>query len=69
MPFLLAWRAVRNLLLRKRYRGQIPRVLPALLFVACLWMAGEFVGYLTGSPGRLAPGRAVAAQPALQGKG
>jgi hypothetical protein len=64
MPPVLAARAARNLLDRRRYRGQIVRCAPALLFVASVWMFGEMLGYLTGSPGSLRPGEAGAADAA-----
>lgn len=60
MPPILAMRAARNLTARRRHREQIIRCAPALLFVASVWMFGEMVGYLTGSPGSLRP-RAAAA--------
>jgi hypothetical protein len=55
MPPILTMRAARNLLSRRRHRGQIFRCAPALLFVASVWMIGEMVGYLTASPGDLRP--------------
>jgi hypothetical protein len=55
MPPVLAARAARNLLSRRRHRAQIVRCAPALLFVASVWMLGEMVGYLTASPGTLRP--------------
>jgi len=55
MPPVLALRAARNLLSRRRHRGQVIRCAPALLFVASVWMSGEMIGYLTGSPGALRP--------------
>jgi hypothetical protein len=55
MPPVLAARAARNLLSRRRHRAQIVRCAPALLFVASVWMLGEMVGYLTASPGTLGP--------------
>jgi Glycosyl transferase family 2 len=60
MPPILAHRAAGNLRARDRHREQIGRCTPALLFVTSMWMLGEMVGYLTGSPGSLRP----AAQPA-----
>lgn len=59
MPPVLAARAARNLLSRRRHRAQIVRCAPALLFVASVWMLGEMVGYLTASPGSLRPGSAA----------
>ena len=55
MPPVLAARATRNLTTRRRHREQIVRCAPALLFVASIWMFGEMIGYLTGSPGSLRP--------------
>jgi hypothetical protein len=55
MPPVLAARAARNLMTRRRHRVQIVRCGPALLFVASVWMLGEMVGYLTASPGTLRP--------------
>ena len=55
MPPVLAARAARNLTTRRRHREQIVRCAPALLFVASIWMFGEMIGYLTGSPGSLRP--------------
>jgi hypothetical protein len=55
MPPVLSLRAARNLSARGRHREQIVRCLPALLFVTAVWMFGEMVGYLTGSPGSLRP--------------
>jgi hypothetical protein len=57
MPPVLAARAARNLMIRRRHRGQIVRAMPGLLFVASVWMLGEMIGYLTASPGRLRAGR------------
>lgn len=56
MPPVLAARAARNLMVRRRHRRQIIRCAPALLFVASVWMLGEMVGYLTARPGSLRPG-------------
>lgn len=50
LPPVLVWRAVRNLLLRRRHLLQIPRCLPALCLVSGAWMLGEMVGYATGAP-------------------
>jgi hypothetical protein len=55
MPPVLALRAAGNLRQRRRHTEQIARCMPALLFVASVWMLGEMVGYLTGSPGSLRP--------------
>lgn len=59
MPPVLVARAARNLITRRRHRGQIARCLPGLLFVTSVWMFGEMVGYLTASPGRLRGGHPV----------
>lgn len=57
MPPLLVWRVARNALSRGRHRGQLVRSGGHLLLVAGSWMAGEAVGYLTGSAGAsLTPG-------------
>jgi hypothetical protein len=53
MPPVLTARAARNLIRRGRYREQIARCAPALLFVTSVWMLGEMIGYLTASPGAL----------------
>lgn len=50
MPPILAGRAAHNLRARRRHQGQIMRCAPALVFVASVWMLGEMIGYLTGSP-------------------
>jgi hypothetical protein len=55
MPPVLTLRALRNLTSRGRHREQIVRCAPAVLFVTAIWMAGEMIGYLTGSPGALRP--------------
>lgn len=53
MPPVLIARVGRNLFTRRRHRLQLVRALPALTLVTTVWMLGEFVGYLTGSPGTL----------------
>jgi glycosyltransferase involved in cell wall biosynthesis len=50
LPPVLVARAARNLIARGRHQKQIPRTLPALLFVTSAWMLGELVGYVTGTP-------------------
>jgi len=63
MPPILAHRAAGNLRQRNRHREQIVRCAPALLFVSSVWMLGEMVGYLTGSPGSLRPATRAAVAP------
>jgi hypothetical protein len=63
MPPVLVARAAGNLLRRQRHREQIVRCAPALLFVTSVWMLGEMVGYLTGSPGALRARRVAAGDP------
>jgi predicted dehydrogenase len=52
MPPLLVARVAGNLQRRGRHRGQLLRCLPALTMISAAWMAGEAVGYLTGSAGK-----------------
>ena len=51
MPPLLVARVAGNLQRRGRHRGQLLRCLPALTMISAAWMAGEAVGYLTGTAG------------------
>jgi hypothetical protein len=67
MPPVLATRAARNLLTRRRHQGQIVRCMPGLMFVASVWMFGEMVGYLTASPGKLRARSATGGSAALAG--
>lgn len=56
MPPLLVARVAGNLRRRGRHRDQLIRCLPQLAMISAAWMAGEAVGYLTGTAGRaLAP--------------
>lgn len=58
MPPLLVYRVVGNLRRRGRHRDQLLRCLPALTLVSATWLAGEAVGYLTGTAGQdLKPSR------------
>jgi predicted dehydrogenase len=52
MPPLLVARVVGNLKRRGRHRDQLLRCLPSLAMISAAWMAGEAVGYLTGSAGK-----------------
>jgi hypothetical protein len=65
MPPVLAARAARNLLTRRRHQGQTVRCMPGLMFVASVWMFGEMVGYLTASPGKLRARSATSGSAAL----
>jgi hypothetical protein len=49
-PVLVA-RVVGNLQRRGRHKDQLLRCLPSLTMISAAWMAGEAVGYLTGSAG------------------
>jgi len=51
MPPLLVARVVGNLQRRRRHRDQLLRCLPSLAMISAAWMAGEAVGYLTGTAG------------------
>jgi len=48
---LLVARVVGNLQRRGRHRDQLLRCLPSLAMISAAWMAGEAVGYLTGTAG------------------
>jgi hypothetical protein len=50
MPPLLVARVARNVLGRRRHVLAFVRALPALGLVSSVWIAGEMVGYLTGTP-------------------
>ena len=52
MPPLLVARVAGNLQRRGRHRGQLLRCLPSLTMISTAWMAGEAVGYLTGTAGK-----------------
>lgn len=52
MPPLLVARVAGNLQRRGRHRDQLLRCLPALTMISAAWMAGEAVGYLTGTAGK-----------------
>lgn len=52
MPPLLVARVAHNLVSRRRHLGQLVRCLPQLVVVASTWMAGESLGYLTGTAGK-----------------
>ena len=52
MPPLLVARVAGNLQRRGRHRGQLLRCLPSLTMISAAWMAGEAVGYLTGTAGK-----------------
>jgi hypothetical protein len=52
MPPLLVARVIGNLRRRGRHRGQLLRSLPSLAMISAAWMAGEAVGYLTGTAGK-----------------
>jgi hypothetical protein len=52
MPPLLVARVANNLVSRRRHLGQLVRCLPHLVVVASMWMAGESLGYLTGTAGK-----------------
>ncbi|HEX6314198.1 MAG TPA: Gfo/Idh/MocA family oxidoreductase [Gemmatimonadaceae bacterium] len=52
MPPLLVARVAGNLRRRGRHQGQLLRCLPSLAMISAAWMAGEAVGYLTGTAGR-----------------
>ena len=52
MPPLLVARVAGNLVSRRRHLGQLARCLPHLAIVASMWMAGESLGYLTGTAGK-----------------
>jgi hypothetical protein len=57
MPPVLVMRVIGNLRRRGRHLDQLTRCLPSLAVIATAWMAGEAVGYLTGTAGReLRPG-------------
>lgn len=51
MPPLLVARVVGNIQRRGRHRDQLLRCLPSLAMISAAWMAGEAVGYLTGTAG------------------
>ena len=50
LPPVLVLRAGGNLFRRRRHRSAFVRALPALILTTSTWMAGEFVGYITGVP-------------------
>jgi hypothetical protein len=50
LPPLLVGRATRQVLRKGRFRREFLRALPALILLAAVWSAGEFLGYLTGRP-------------------
>jgi predicted dehydrogenase len=52
MPPLLVARVVATLRRRGRHSDQLLRALPSLTMISAAWMAGEAVGYLTGSAGK-----------------
>lgn len=52
MPPLLVARVVGNLRRRGRHKDQLLRCLPALTMISAAWMAGEAVGYFTGTAGK-----------------
>jgi len=52
MPPVLVARVVGNLQRRGRHRDQLLRCLPSLAMISAAWMAGEAVGYLTGTAGK-----------------
>jgi hypothetical protein len=51
LPPLLAVRAARNLIARRRHLSALAKVLPALGIISMAWVLGEATGYLTGRPG------------------
>ncbi len=52
MPPLLVGRVIGNLRRRGRHQDQLLRCLPSLALISTAWMAGEALGYLTGTAGR-----------------
>ncbi|HEY7530968.1 MAG TPA: glycosyltransferase [Gemmatimonadota bacterium] len=48
LPVLLGWRAVRNVLRRRRYRRELALSLPLVLLGLIAWSWGELRGYLEG---------------------
>jgi len=52
MPPLLVARVIGNLRRRGRHKDQLLRCLPALTMISAAWMAGEAVGYFTGTAGK-----------------
>ncbi len=52
LPPLLLGRVASNVLRKRRHVGEFIRSLPALMLMTTIWAWGEFVGYLTGRPGK-----------------
>ncbi len=65
MPPLLVARVVGNLRRRGRHTDQLLRCLPALTMISAAWMAGEAVGYLTGTAGKALKPAAHGPKPAV----
>lgn len=65
MPPLLVARVAGNLQRRGRHRGQLLRCLPSLTMISAAWMAGEAVGYLTGTAGKTLKPAASRAAPVV----
>ncbi len=58
LPPLLLGRVAGNVFRKRRCVAEFFRTLPALMFMTTIWAWGEFVGYLTGRPGKyLMPAR------------
>jgi hypothetical protein len=65
MPPLLVARVVGNLRRRGRHSDQLLRCLPALTMISAAWMAGEAVGYFTGTAGKALKPAAHGPKPAV----
>ncbi len=50
LPPLLAARAAKHLVVKRRHIEQLPRSLPALIVLSTAWALGELMGYLTVTP-------------------
>ena len=51
LPPVLCWRALTNVIRKRRHVGQCVRALPWLVITTTAWAFGELVGYMTGRAG------------------
>ncbi len=58
LPILLSWRITKNILIKRQCTGEFILASTTLIILNYCWAMGEFVGYLTGVPGKsLNPGK------------
>jgi hypothetical protein len=50
LPFVLAARKTRDVLIKKRLSGKFVKAFPLIFLLTLFWSFGEFVGYLTAGP-------------------